>query len=74
MNDERPSALCIGCNRTPEQISIYVTLAVEEGMASAEEYVWHEEGTLNRENGHFLCDECYIKAGQPSSRYGWKAP
>jgi hypothetical protein len=37
-------------------------------------YVIIEEGTYNSENGHFLCDECYIKAGQPSSPTGWVCP
>lgn len=39
------------------------------------EYVLAEEGTLNSENGHFLCTSCYIKAGQPSAPFpGWKCP
>jgi hypothetical protein len=39
-----------------------------------EQYVSAEEGTLNRENGHFACTTCYIKMGMPSSPRGWKAP
>ena len=39
-----------------------------------EQYVRQEEGTYNPENGHFLCDMCYIKAGMPSSPYGWRCP
>ena len=39
-----------------------------------EDYVRDEEGTYNPENGHFLCDECYIKAGMPSGPRGWKCP
>lgn len=70
----RPPLRCSGCHRIPDNIPIYVQLAKEEGMTDADEYVWREEGTLNRTNGHFLCDECYIKAGQPSSTAGWKAP
>lgn len=42
------------------------------------EEVWDvirsEEGTYNHENGHFLCTVCYIRAGQPSSPYGWTCP
>jgi hypothetical protein len=38
------------------------------------DYVIENEGTYNRNNGHFLCDTCYIKAGQPSSPRGWKCP
>lgn len=37
-------------------------------------YVIREEGTYNTENGHFLCDKCYIKYGMPSSPWGWKCP
>lgn len=37
-------------------------------------YVIEEEGTYNKETNHFLCDMCYIKAGQPSSLEGWKCP
>jgi hypothetical protein len=39
-----------------------------------EDFVRKEEGTFNQENGHFLCDPCYIKAGQPSSSSGWVCP
>jgi hypothetical protein len=38
-----------------------------------DDFVWREEGTLNRETGHFLCTSCYIKAGMPSSPRGWVA-
>lgn len=37
-------------------------------------YIVEEEGTYNPENGHFLCDDCYINAGQPSSINGWRCP
>jgi hypothetical protein len=37
-------------------------------------YVQAEEGTLNPQNGHFLCTSCYIEAGMPSSPAGWVAP
>jgi hypothetical protein len=39
-----------------------------------EAYVRSEEGTYNPENGHFLCDGCYITAGMPSSPSGWRCP
>lgn len=51
--------------------------ADDDGFVSSEAregYVIEEEGTYNPENGHFLCDSCYIKAGQPSSPGGWKCP
>jgi len=40
----------------------------------ADRYVQQEEGTLNFQNGHFLCTACYILAGMPSSPTGWVAP
>lgn len=71
--------ICIGCGKKPHELDEYVMCASEEatgvkGGMTPEDYVWEEEGTLNRENGHFLCTECYIKAGQPSSPRGWIAP
>lgn len=74
MRADRPPMSCNGCGKNPEQIHIYVQMAQESGLTDANEYVWRDEGTLNRKNGHFLCDECYINAGQPSSPRGWKAP
>lgn len=34
-------------------------------------WVWHNEGTLNRENGLFACTACYIAMGMPSGPRGW---
>jgi hypothetical protein len=49
-------------------------MAVMEKM-TADEIVIATDGTYNAENGHFLCTECYIKAGCPSAPgRGWKAP
>ena len=56
--------LCIGCNKTPDQISEYVNMGEEEDM-TPEEFVRKEEGTYNKANGHFWCTACYIDAGQP---------
>ena len=71
--------LCVGCGKTPSELDEYVGAASEEatgvvGGMTPDDYVWEEEGTLNRENGHFLCTNCYIKAGMPSSPRGWYAP
>jgi len=55
---------CNGCKRTPTQITAYAWFAEGEGLTN-DEYVIQEEGTYNRANGHFWCDECYIAAGQP---------
>lgn len=68
-----PELMCIGCGKTPDELSEYVSSAEVEGM-TPDEYVWREEGTLNPHNGHFLCDSCYISAGMPSSPTGWTAP
>jgi hypothetical protein len=64
---------CIGCGKAPREIDEYVEAAEDEDM-TPEQYVSAEEGTLNRENGHFACTTCYIKMGMPSSPRGWKAP
>lgn len=73
---DRPLSSCNGCNRTAAEIPEYTPeFTGEEGpLADPERYVWAEEGTLNRENGHFLCTECYLRAGAPSAPGGWKAP
>ena len=65
--------LCIGCGKHPDELEEYVEIAKEEGM-TPDEFVRKEEGTYNRENGHFLCTPCYAKAGMPSSPRGWVAP
>lgn len=70
--------LCVGCGKTPSELEEYVNAASEEASGkpdmTPDDYVWQEEGTLNRENGHFLCTSCYIGAGMPSSPRGWSAP
>lgn len=67
--------VCIGCDRAPNSIMEYI-MAARENEMEPDEYVWHEEGTLNRSNGHFACDHCYIKMGTPSGPNGtrWVAP
>lgn len=83
--DVCPPLSCNGCNKRPAQLGYKTYRTDEDGepltevdgtllYANDDDYVWKEEGTLNRTNGHFLCDACYIKAGSPTSRYGWKAP
>jgi hypothetical protein len=65
---------CIGCGKTPEELHEYTPAFTGEDI-SPNEYVWREEGTLNRSNGHFLCTDCYIKQGMPVAPYpGWTAP
>lgn len=67
--------ICTGCNKEPKEIPEFVECAAEENI-TPDEYVWQEEGTLNRSNGHFLCTDCYIKEGMPSLPYPkrWVAP
>lgn len=66
--------LCTGCNKRPDQIEEYAAIAAIEEI-NADDFVKSEEGTYNAKNGHFLCTECYIKAGCPTAPGGgWKAP
>lgn len=69
---------CFRCLRSPSEINEYVEAAKEDNVGypdvTPEQYVWREEGTLNRKTGHFLCTECYIDAGMPSAPGGWVAP
>jgi len=66
-------SLCLGCNKSAEEIEEYV-YAARENELTPEEYLKQEEGTYNYENGHFLCTTCYIAAGMPSGPRGWIAP
>ncbi len=65
--------ICIGCNKTPNEIEEYIEMAIEE-ETTPDEYVKREEGTYNRKNGHFACTSCYCNMGMPSSPKGWIAP
>ena len=67
--------VCFRCGKHPSEIPTYVMCGQEEGITAAE-YVRREEGTLNPENGHFACDDCYIAIGQPAARFPdrWRAP
>ena len=68
-----PVLVCQGCRLTPPEIQEYVEAAAD-AQTTPTLYVWREEGTLNRANGHFLCTDCYIDAGMPSSPRGWVCP
>jgi len=61
---DEPGYQCVGCKRAPAQIQEYVDAAHDEGITPSE-WVRSEEGTFNKENGHFWCTNCYIKAGMP---------
>ena len=64
--------LCIGCGRSPLEIPEYVQNPDDD--PDPIHYVRQNEGTYNRNNGHFACTECYIKLGMPSRPWGWVAP
>ena len=49
-------------------------LGDEARISQVNHYVRNNEGTYNPENGHFLCTECYVAIGMPSSPSGWKCP
>ena len=65
--------ICTGCNKKPQELLEYVEAAEDENI-TPDEFVWQEEGTLNKSNGHFLCTLCYMEAGMPEHPSGWKAP
>lgn len=79
-----PPLLCVGCNLTPGQLDYRTYRMDPDGdvrnadgsiaYVDDDDYVWQEEGTLNPMSGHFLCDDCYIKAGMPTGPGGWKVP
>jgi hypothetical protein len=77
-DNNRPELICVGCGKTPDELDEYVSAAREECSGvpdmTPDDYVWQEEGTLNRENGHFTCTDCYVRAGMPSWPRGWAAP
>ena len=62
-----PTLRCRGCAKQPHEIGVYVGLADDDPdlYENAADYVWQEEGTLNRTTGLFYCDGCYIAAGYP---------
>lgn len=62
---------CGLCCRVPATIPGISDYAAREGL-TPDEYVWREEGTLNRDTGQFACDACYIKLGMPSGPNGWR--
>ena len=68
--------ICVGCQKQPHEIREYFDAAAEEPefYENAADYVRKEEGTYNTKNGHFLCTDCYEKAGCPSTPKGWIAP
>lgn len=81
--------ICVGCAKRPAETSEYdylifntedeaeigfATLSPEELAEERRKACIREEGTLNPENGHYLCNSCYLLNNQPSSPRGWKCP
>lgn len=68
-------AICTGCNKSADELEEYIEGA-KECECTVEEFIRENEGTYNPANGHFLCTDCYIKAGMPSKDYPdkWIAP
>jgi len=79
---ERPPSRCCRCLQEGTDIQEYVMQAwgecdpgsPEPPPEVVEDYIWANEGTLNRTNGLFACTSCYIAMGQPSSPTGWTPP
>lgn len=86
--DNPDNPICIGCMKHPVDLPEYLELAADseddyiritglpddERRKIAVRSVQREEGTYNRENGHFLCNACYIIEGMPTSDRGWVTP
>ncbi len=65
--------VCIGCRKKPIELDEYIE-AAEDFQQDVNLYVREGEGTYNDSNGHFLCTDCYVRAGAPSTPNGWVAP
>lgn len=68
-----PDLVCIGCGLHPDQLPEYVMFSKEYDQTPAQ-FVQEQEGTLNPENGHFVCTDCYMRMGMPATSMGWVAP
>jgi hypothetical protein len=76
-----PEIRCGGCRKRPHEIPEYVEAAQMQTDAMSmstpeelDEYVRLEEGTFNEKTNRFLCDACYVAAGQPARPYGDGTP
>lgn len=69
---------CPKCRRFGRNIPEYIEAVADLDDGGTEmtvdEYIRDQEGTYNPNNGHFLCTDCYIKAGMPSTPLGWMCP
>lgn len=68
---KKPVPTCIGCKKTPEEITEYVSAAERDGVTPTQWVRDHEAigcwGSQSRDK--FYCTSCYIKAGMPLRRY-----
>lgn len=64
---------CAKCNREPKDIPEYRDDYKEYG-ASSPDAMAREDGTFNPDSNSFVCTECYVGIGCPSSPHGWTAP
>lgn len=62
---DAPVLRCAGCQRRPAEIEGYVDYL--EAGETADDYVTHQEGTLDLATGAFLCDVCYLICGMPTA-------
>lgn len=74
MIEPKPEPVCQGCFKKPHELPCYFAMTGSYSPELNARYVRQEEGTYNPKNGHFLCDTCYIKAGCPTARGGWRCP
>ena len=58
---------CAYCMKKPEEITEYITAAKSDGV-TPRQYVILNEGTYNRNTGHFYCTDCYVKLGMPDGK------
>lgn len=66
----RPKLVCALCEETPTECNYEAFCLPRQ---SVDDYVWENEGTLDKKTGKFLCDMCYVELGCPSSPTGWTA-
>jgi len=70
-DDNPDDPICIGCAKRPAELQEFIDLADGGDPLQA---CLENEGTLNHDNGHFLCNACYISNGMPSRAGGWVTP
>ncbi len=55
---------CAKCRKTPSELNEYQSDMTGEDI-QPDDYVWENEGTLNKDLGLFWCTKCYIEIGMP---------